>query len=366
MIPDISEKIAVSGILKKERARMSTAGLYAVLAAKDAAQDAGLTPDDLARPSSACIVGTTCSSLQPVYASASLTLEGRGVRQTPYSILHAMANNCASNVAAVLRVAGPSYSLASACATSAHAIGHAFEMIRHRTIDLAIAGGADEVDELMMSAFCALRVALSTRFNDIPARASRPYDRARDGFVMSGGAGVVIVESLRRAQERGARVLCEIAGYAANTDLSDFVQPDPKGWYIESCVRQALSRASIASESIDYVNTHGTGTVAGDAAEITGLKLVFGGGVPPFSSTKSMGGHSLGAAGALELIHCIAMMDGGFIAPSINIEELDPCFEGLPVVRETVAQTPRTILSNSFGFGGGNACLVLRHPSFIE
>ena len=358
-IPDVSEKAASAGLKKKARARMSTSALYGVLAARDAIDAARLCEADLARSTTACIVGSSSGATAPVVEAAELTFSGRANRMGPYLLLRGMANNAVGSVALQFGIGGPSYSLASACATSGHAIGHAADMVRHGIVDLAIAGGADEIDDLIMSAFCALRIAVSSRYNDQPARASRPYDLNRDGFVMSGGAGIVVLEDLKRARSRGAHIYGEVKGYAATTDLFDFVHPDPQGRSASLCMQAALDAAGVTPLDIGYINTHGTGTVPGDSSEIAALRATFRDRLPPFSSTKSMGGHALGAAGAHEVIHCLSMLEGGYLAPSINIDTLDPEFEGAPIVRSTAESKVDVVLTNNFGFGGGNASLVL-------
>jgi 3-oxoacyl-[acyl-carrier-protein] synthase-1 len=271
-----------------------------------------------------------------------------------------MASSSSAAVANLLKIKGRSYSLSSACATSAHNIGHAYELIRAGVLNRAIAGGGEDTAELIAAAFQGLRLALSTHYNDTPTEASRPFDANRDGFVISGGGGIVVLEDLDEAVARGARIRAEVLGYAANSDGFDLVLPEPEGAQAGACMRAAISDAGIEPTAIDYVNTHGTSTIHGDIAEVKAIRTTFGDRVPPFSSTKSMTGHGIGAAGALELIFCIGMMEQGFIAPSINIDTPDPAVEGLPVVTETRHQALTTVLSNNFGFGGTNASLVIR------
>jgi 3-oxoacyl-[acyl-carrier-protein] synthase-1 len=227
-------------------------------------------------------------------------------------------------------------------------------------VDRAIAGGGEEVHPLITSGFQALRLALSTKYNDRPQQASRPYDVGRDGFVIGGGAGIVVLEALDDALARGARPRAEIIGFGATSDGHDMVMPEPRGKHAGDCMRSAIQDAGIQIEEVGAINTHGTSTSIGDVAEVSAMREVFGSRVPPFSSTKSMTGHPLGAAGALEAIFCIGVLEHGFIAPSINIEALDPQFEGLPVVRTTNTTSIETILSNSFGFGGTNASILLK------
>jgi 3-oxoacyl-[acyl-carrier-protein] synthase-1 len=222
-----------------------------------------------------------------------------------------------------------------------------------------VAGGADEVGIITAVAFNALRAALASGFEDSPERASRPFDAARTGFVLSGGSGVLVLEALASARARGARPLLEIVGFGANSDDHDMVLPEPSGKSAADCMVAALTDAGVDASEIDYVNAHGTGTPFGDAAEIAALRSVFGNAVPPFSSTKSLGGHALGAAGGLEAIHSLLMMRDGFLAASANVEQPDPAAEGLDLLREVRIQPSRLHLSNSFGFGGTNATLVL-------
>jgi 3-oxoacyl-[acyl-carrier-protein] synthase-1 len=278
----------------------------------------------------------------------------------PYTLLRGMSSSTSATVANLFSIQGPSYSISSACATSAHNIGHAADLIRSGVIDRAIAGGGEDVSELITAAFHALRLALSTGSNDRPARASRPFDRDRDGFVISGGAGVVILEELEVARARNARIRGELAGYAATSDGYDLVLPEPTGAQAAACIELALETSGVQASSVDYVNCHATATAQGDIAELRALRRVFGSDCPPFSSTKSMTGHGLGAAGGLELIYCLAMLEHSFLAPSINVETPDPELAGLPLVLETRAANLDIIVSNNFGFGGTNAALVLR------
>ena len=276
----------------------------------------------------------------------------------PYYVTRTMASSNSANLATAYRIQGVNYAISSACATSAHCIGHASELIQLGKQDVVFAGGGDEVCWAGTLMFDAMG-ALSSRFNDRAQAASRPYDRDRDGFVISGGAGIVVVENEEHAKARGAPILAEIVGYGASSDGADMVAPSGDG--AARCVAMAVAQAG--GRRIDYVNTHGTSTPAGDIVELKALREVFGDDVPRLSSTKSTTGHALGAAGVNEAIHCLMMMDGDFIAPSRNIENLDPEAEGFPIQREPVeAAGVHTTLSNSFGFGGTNACLVLSKP----
>ena len=360
VIENLEAKQENARLSKKLTPAMSDAALYCSLAAKDAVADAGWTEQQLQSPHTACIVGSGVGSVDAVKTASDLYFDGRIRRSDPYTVLRCMASSSSAAVANLLKIKGRSYSLSSACATSAHNIGHAFELIRSGALKRAVCGGGEDTAELIAAAFQALRLALSTRYNDTPTKASRPFDADRDGFVISGGGGIVILEDLEEALARGARVRAEIIGYAANSDGFDLVLPEPEGAQAGACMQEAIRDAGIAPHEIDYVNTHGTSTIHGDVAEVKGLKSTFGDHLPPFSSTKSMTGHGIGAAGALELIFCIGMLEQGFIAPSINIETPDPVVEGLPVVTEPVERELTTALSNNFGFGGTNASMVIR------
>ncbi len=356
----IEEKTRAARLPKKLAPGMSGAALYCCLAARDAVADAGLEAEDFADPRTGCIVGTGTGGTESIYRAGELYFANRLRRIDPYTVLRAMSSSASAAVSNLLGIRGRSYSMSSACATSAHNIGHACELVSHGILDRAVAGGGEDVSELITAAFQALRLALSTRYNDAPAAASRPYDADRGGFVVSGGAGIVVVEELEAARRRGARILAEILGWGASSDGFDLVLPEPNGKQAAQCMRSALADSAIGPEEVDYVNTHGTGTVHGDIAEVRALRGVFGDSMPPFSSTKSMTGHALGAAGALELIFSIGMLRDGFLAPSINIDTVDPAFRGLPIVTESRRGKVSTILTNNFGFGGTNASLVVR------
>ena len=269
-------------------------------------------------------------------------------------VTRTMCSTVSANLATALRIRGVNYSISSACATSAHCIGAAMEQIQLGKQDIVFAGGGEELHWTQTMLFDAMG-ALSNKYNDAPLRASRAYDADRDGFVIAGGGGMVVVESLSHAQKRGARILAEIVGYGATSDGADMVAPSGEG--AARCMRQALATVD---GDIDYLNTHGTSTPVGDVAELGAMREVFGEHVPPFSSTKSLSGHSLGAAGVHEAIYCLLMMERGFIAGSANVEMPDPAAAGLPLVTASRDAALRTVMSNSFGFGGTNASLVLR------
>jgi len=359
-IENLADKQAQAGISKKLIPGMSDAARFCCIAAKDAVVDAGWGEDELQTNDTICIVGTGVGSVAAVQKAAHLYYSDRIRRVDPYTVLRCMSSSSSAAVSNLLKIRGRSYSLSSACATSAHNIGHAVELIRGGIADRAVAGGGEDVTELITAAFQGLRLALSTRYNDTPTKASRPYDAHRDGFVISGGGAIVTLEDYEAARRRGARIYGEILGYAANSDGFDLVLPEPEGRQAGACMQAALEDAQIEAAQIEYVNTHGTSTIHGDVAEVKGMLRVFGDHVPPFSSTKSMTGHGIGAAGGLELIFCLGMMDQGFVAPSINIDTPDPAIEGLAVVTETQDRQLETVMSNNFGFGGTNATLVIR------
>lgn len=361
-VSDLEAKREAVPLPKKLLPAMSDSALFCSIAAKDAVADAGLSAADLARITTGCIVGSGVGSVDAVNRAAQLYFDNRVRRIDPYTVLRCMSSSASAAVTNLLGIRGRSYSLSSACATSAHNIGHAYEMIRDGVLDCAVAGGGEDISELITAAFQGLRLALSTRYNETPTRASRPFDADRDGFVIGGGGGIVVLEELERARARGARIRAEIIGFGATSDAHDAVLPEPEGRQAAACMQMALEEAGCQPGEIDYLNTHGTSTPQGDVAEVRALRLAFGEEVPLFSSTKSMTGHAIGAAGVLELIFCIGMLERGFVAPSINVENPDPAVEGLPLVTETLRKQLRTVISNNFGFGGTNAALVIRQP----
>lgn len=356
---DVSEKIKSSGIKKSRFAYASDGAVFSILAAKDAVVDANLADADLHSARTGCIVGSGVGGLLAVYQGAQKIYQGQVKRANPYTVCHAMSSSTSASLAHIFGVKGRSYSISSACATSSHNIGHAYELIRDGALDLSLAGGGEELNELTAGAFCAMRMALSSQYNDTPAKASRPYDQGRDGFVISGGGGIVILEELERAKARGAKIYAEVLGFGANSEGGAMIFPETEGLQTADCMAIALESAKLSPSDIGYINTHGTATQQGDLAEVNGIRKLFGDQAPPFSSTKSMTGHALGAAGAQEAIYCIGMLEHEFLAPSINIDALDPAFEGLPIVRQTAAQAVDVVMNNSLGFGGTNAVLVL-------
>lgn len=359
-IVDFQAKLERSAIPKKLLFALAEGAKYCCVAALDAVRDSGLSDKDVQSERTACIVGSATGSVECIYTGGRHVHSGEIDRVNPSTVLRGMGSASSAAVANLLKTHGRSFSISSACATSAHGVGTAYELIRHGIVDRAVAGGGEEVDPLIASGFQALRFALSSKYNDHPEQASRPYDVARDGFVIGGGAGIVVLEALDQALARGARVRAEIVGFGTSSDGFDMVLPEPSGAYAAKCMRDALEGSGIGPGEVSAVNTHGTATLRGDVAEVLAMKDVFDGRLPPFSSTKSMTGHPLGAAGALELIFCVAMLEHHFIAPSINIDTLDPDFAGLPVVTATKFTELDTVLSNSFGFGGTNASLLLK------
>jgi 3-oxoacyl-[acyl-carrier-protein] synthase-1 len=325
------------------------------LAMEQAIADSGLTPEEVSHERTGLIVGSGGPSTRSIVEAADIARGNKGVKRVgPFAVPKAMSSGPSAALATWFKIRGINYSISSACATSTHCIGAAYEQIQLGKQDVMFAGGCEELDWTLSCLFDAMG-AMSSNFNDTPPRASRPYDADRDGFVIAGGAGMVVLEDMERARARGATIHGEVVGYAANSDGFDMVAPSGEG--AARCMRLAMEGAG--DRPIDYLNTHGTGTPVGDIKEMEAVRAVFGQGAPLIGSTKSMTGHSLGAAGAQEAIYCLLMMRDGFVAPSINIDTLDPAFEDLPIVRERVDRQIETAMSNSFGFGGTNGCLIL-------
>jgi 3-oxoacyl-[acyl-carrier-protein] synthase-1 len=337
---------------RKVKRFMSDASAYAYIAMRDAIADAGLDQAQVANPRTGLIAGSGGGSSQWQVESADI-LRARGVRKVgPYMVPRTMCSTVSACLATAFQIKGLSYSLSAACATSAHCIGAAADLIRHGAQDVMFAGGGEDLHWSMSVMFDAMG-ALSTRFNETPASASRPYDKDRDGFVIAGGGGMLVLEDYDHAVARGARIYAELVGYGVTSDGADMVAPSGEG--AVRCMNMAMANLT---GPIDYLNTHGTSTPLGDVTELKAVREVFGQDVPPLSSTKALSGHSLGAASVHEAIYCLLMMRDGFIAGSANIGELDPLVEGFPIVRESQAAQLNTVMSNSFGFGGTNAALV--------
>ena len=297
----------------------------------EAIESSCLTIEELASERVGCIVGSGVSNTEPIY-QAGAKLFSKSGKITPYGVTRSMTSSCSANLVNLYGIKGRSYSISSACATSLHNIGNACELIWSGICDMALAGGADEVSAIMTANFDGMRTALSTAFNETPEKASRPYDKKRDGFVISGGAGIVIVEEYERAKKRNAPIYGEIIGYGASSDGHDIIQPHPQGEGAYRCIKEALQLAKCNPEEIDYINTHGTGTPAGDIAECIAIGKAFGSYKVPISSTKALTGHGIGAAGVHELIYCLLMMKHDFITASVNIEELDPAFADCNII----------------------------------
>ncbi|HEY5288429.1 MAG TPA: beta-ketoacyl-ACP synthase I [Caulobacteraceae bacterium] len=316
--------------------------------------DAGLAPDEVSNERTGLIMGSGGPSTRAIVEAADIARTKGPKRVGPYAVPKSMCSTASATLSTWFKIKGLNFSITSACATSTHCIGVGAGEIACGRQDIVFAGGCEELDWTLSSLFDAMG-AMSAKFNNPPARASRAYDVDRDGFVIAGGAGVVVLEALDRAKARGARIYGEIVGYAANSDGHDMVAPSGEG--AARCMRLAIADAG--GRSIDYLNPHGTGTPVGDLKEMDAVRQVFGETSPLISSTKSLTGHSLGAAGAQEAIYCLMMMGGGFVAESANIDTLDPAFADLPIVRQRLDRPLETVMSNSFGFGGTNGCLVL-------
>jgi 3-oxoacyl-[acyl-carrier-protein] synthase-1 len=342
---------------RKQRRFMGDAAAFAYVSMADAIADAGLDAAAISNPRVGLVAGSGGGSCANQVEAADL-LRAKGVRRVgPYMVTRTMCSTVSANLATGFGIKGLNFSISSACATSAHCIGAAMEQIQLGKQDVVFAGGGEELHWTQTMLFDAMG-ALSSKYNDTPESASRAYDADRDGFVIAGGGGMVVVESLEHAQARGANILAELVGYGATSDGADMVAPSGEG--AVRCMQQALATVD---GPVDYINTHGTSTPVGDLAELGAIREVFGDAIPSFSSTKSLSGHSLGAAGVHEAIYCLLMMERGFLAGSANIQTLDPAAEGMPVLRESVERRVDTIMSNSFGFGGTNATLVLRRFS---
>ncbi len=328
---------------------------WAHIAFEEALKDCGLSADEIKDPRIGLVVGEGGPSTQVILQAAQTTIEkGSPKRIGPFAVPKAMASGPSAVLATWFELKGINYSISSACATSAHCIGAAAEQIAWGKQDVVFAGGCEDIDWSMSNMFDAMG-AMSSNFNDTPSVASRAYDRDRDGFVIAGGAAIVVLEEYERAVARGARIYAEVTGYAANSDGYDMVAPSGEG--AERCMKLALEMAG--NPKIDYLNPHGTSTPVGDSKEMGAVRNVFGDNLPMISSTKSLTGHSLGAAGAQEAIYCLLMMDNDFASESAHIENLDPEFEGMPILRQRHDGPLKHVMSNSFGFGGTNGTLIL-------
>ncbi|VAW65435.1 3-oxoacyl-[acyl-carrier-protein] synthase, KASI [hydrothermal vent metagenome] len=340
---------------RKIKRFMGGAAAYAYIAMKQAIEDAGLSEEQVSNHRTGMIMGSGGGSPENQILAADILRE-KGIRRVgPYMVTRTMSSTVSACLATPFKIKGVNYSISSACATSTHCIGNGMEQIQMGKQDIIFAGGGEEEHWGMSLLFDGMG-ALSSKYNETPEKASRTYDADRDGFVISGGGGVVVLEELEHARARGARIYAEVVGYGATSDGKDMVAPSGEGAI--RCMQQAMSNVDTP---LDYINTHGTSTPVGDVAETGALKETFGDNIPPFSSSKSLAGHSLGASGAQEAIYCMLMMENNFIQASANVDKLDEQLEGMPLVTERRDNVElNTVMSNNFGFGGTNASLVLR------
>ena len=340
---------------------MGRGAAWNYIAMEQSIQDAGLEPDEVSNPRTGIIMGSGGPSTRAIVDAADITRDKGPKRIGPFAVPKAMSSTNSATLATPFQIKGVNYSISSACATSNHCIGNAYEIIQLGKQDIIFAGGGEELDWTLSNLFDAMG-AMSSKFNATPETASRAYDADRDGFIIAGGAGVLVLEELEHAKARGARIYGEITGYGATSDGFDMVQPSGEG--AVRCMKMAMETAN---EPIDYINPHATSTPIGDEREIEAIREVFGSGddCPPISATKSLTGHSLGATGVQESIYSLLMMNNGFICKSANIDTLDPAFEDMPILRERRDNVEiNTVMSNSFGFGGTNATLVFqRHDA---
>ena len=345
-----------TGLVDRRAARFLAPGTaWAHIAFEQALADCGMTAEEIRHERIGLIVGDGGPSTRTIVEAAETTKTRGPKRIGPFAVPKAMSSGPSAVLATWFQIKGINYSISSACATSVHCIGAAAEQIAWGKQDVVFAGGCEEIDWTLSNLFDAMG-AMSSNFNDTPSVASRAYDKDRDGFVIAGGAGIVVVEEYERAKARGAKIYDEIVGYGANSDGFDMVAPSGEG--AERCMKIALEMAG--NRKVDYLNPHGTSTPVGDARETDAIRNVFGADkAPMISSTKSLTGHSLGAAGAQEAIYCLLMMQDGFAAESAHIETLDPDFADLPILRERKDGELTTVMSNSFGFGGTNGCIIL-------
>ncbi len=339
---------------RKLRRFMGDSAAFNYIAMQEAIADSGLPETAVSNPRSGLIMGTGGASPSNIVEAAD-TLRQRGLRKVlPYYVTRTMASTNSACLATPFKIKGVNYSISSACSTSAHCIGNGAELIQMGKQDVIFAGGGDEVHWSLSVLFDAMG-ALSSKYNDAPQTASRPYDVTRDGFVISGGAGVVVLEELEHARARGAKIYAELVGYGATSDGSDMVQPSGEG--AVRCMQQAMATVHAP---IEYINAHGTSTPVGDMRELKSVREVFGDKIPPISSTKSITGHAQGAAGVHEVVYSLLMLEHGFMAGSANLKELDPDAVGFPIIKQATEAKLRCVMSNSFGFGGTNATLVFQ------
>jgi 3-oxoacyl-[acyl-carrier-protein] synthase I len=341
---------------------MGKGAAWNYIAMQQAIADSGLEEKDIKNPRTGIVMGSGGPSTRTLVEAADITREKGPKRIGPLAVPKSMSSTASATLATPFGIQGVNYSITSACATSKHCIGNGYEQIQMGKQDIVFAGGHEDLDWSLSMLFDAMG-AMSTDLNETPAKASRAYDAARDGFVIAGGAGVLVLEELEHAKSRGAKILAEIVGYGATSDGYDMVAPSGEG--ATRCMRMALETVR---EKVDYINPHATSTPIGDAKEMDAIRAVFGVGekCPPISATKSLTGHSLGATGVQESIYCILMMHAKFLCESANIESLDPMFADMPIIRKRIDNANVGVaLSNSFGFGGTNATLVFRHPDLM-
>ncbi len=351
----IPKDLDVAALIDRRAMRFHGGGTaWNHIAMDQAIADAGLDKADISNERTGIVMGSGGPSTKIIVEAAGITRDKGGPKRIgPFAVPKAMSSTASATLATWFEIKGVNYSISSACATSNHCIGNAYELIQWGKQDVMFAGGCEDLDWTLSNLFDAMG-AMSSKYNDTPATASRAYDKNRDGFVIAGGAGVLVLEELEHAKARGAKIYAEVVGYGATSDGYDMVAPSGEGAI--RCMRQAL--ATVKSP-IDYINPHATSTPVGDIKEIEAIREVFGANCPPISATKSLTGHSLGATGVQEAIYSLLMMKEGFICESANIEEIDPAFADMPIVRKRVDGAKLdTVLSNSFGFGGTNATLV--------
>ncbi|HEX9789100.1 MAG TPA: beta-ketoacyl-ACP synthase I [Kiloniellales bacterium] len=345
-----------AAIDRRLRRFMGDAAAFNYVAMREAIEDAGLTEAEISHERTGLIMGSGGSSPSNQVLAADTAREKGPRRVGPYMVPRCMSSTTSANLATAYKIKGLSYSISSACSTSAHCIGNGYEQIQMGRQDIVFAGGGEEVHWSLSVLFDSMG-ALSSHYNETPERASRPYDKDRDGFVISGGGGTIVLEALEHAKARGAKIYAEVIGYGATSDGADMVAPSGEG--AMRCMRQAL--AGLGNSKIDYINAHGTSTPVGDTIELAAVREVFGAEVPRIASTKSLTGHAQGAAGVHEAIYSLLMLEHKFLAASANIDTLDPEAEGAPIIREREDNAPLScVMSNSFGFGGTNASLVFR------
>ncbi|MDA7948030.1 MAG: beta-ketoacyl-ACP synthase I [Hyphomicrobiaceae bacterium] len=342
---------------RKVRRFMGAGSAWNYIAMQQAIQDSGLGHDEISHERTGLVMGSGGPSTKSIVWSADTARERGPKKVGPFEVPKSMSSTASATLATPFKIRGVNYTISSACSTSAHCIGNGAELIQWGKQDVIFAGGSEELDWTLSVLFDGMN-AMSSKFNDTPATASRAYDANRDGFVIAGGAGVLVLEELERAKARGAKIYGEIIGYGANSDGFDMVQPSGEG--AARCMKMALQDVGC---KVDYINPHGTSTPVGDIREIEAIREVFGKDVPKISATKSLTGHSLGATGAQESIYSLIMMNNGFLCESANIEELDPEMADMPILREREDNADvNCVMSNSFGFGGTNATLVFKRP----